>query len=198
MQNARTITMMGVPKGRYIDEEELMAIINVAIADKADKTDLEALAKKVETIIPSRVRNDSDTSRIDGAGNLYKAKFIKGGYYILTQGGYTFKLNYTGPASWPGSYGYEREDRGVALVYFSNDGSVVFSGTRVGPFDIVGANPENGDVLPDFSHGNSVLQFHPQASEFPSEPSDSFALVSRLDELAEKVDAANAALEEIA
>ena len=48
MQNARTITMMGVPKGRYIDEEELMAIINVAIADKADKEALDALSKKVE------------------------------------------------------------------------------------------------------------------------------------------------------
>ena len=107
-------------------------------------------------------------------------------------------MNYTGPASWPGSYGYEREDRRVALVYFSKDGSVVFSGTRLGPFDIVGANPEHGDVLPDFSHGNSVLQFHKQVSEFPDEPSDRFARMSSLNELAAKVDAANAALEEIA
>ena len=144
------------------------------------------------------MRNDTDTSRIDGAGNLYEAVFIKGGYYILNQGGYTFRLNYTGPASWPGSYGYEREDKKVSLVYFSTDGSVVFSGTRLGPFDIVGANPEHGDVLPDFSYGNSVLQFHKQVSEFPATPRDRFALASSLDRLAEKVDAANAALEEIA
>lgn len=198
MQNARTITMMGAPKGSYINEEELMAIINAAIADKADKTDLDALAKKVETVVPSRVRNDSDTSRIDGAGNLYEAKFIKGGYYIVTTGGVSSQLNYSGPGSWSGSYVYEREDKKVSLIYFSTDGSVTFSGTKLGPFDIVGANPENGDVLPDFSYGNSVLQFHKQVSEFPSEPSDRFALATSLDELAKKVDAANAALEDIA
>lgn len=161
-------------------------------SNKLGNVDSSEYARKTD--VPSRLKNDSDTVRIDGEGNIYNAAFIKGGYYILTQGNFTFRLNYTGPASWPGSYGYEREDRGVALVYFSNDGSVVFSGTRVGPFDIVGANPENGDVLPDFSYGNSVLQFHPQVTEFPKEPTDSFA---RESEVAKEVERAQAAEEQL-
>lgn len=148
----------------------------------------------LKTDVPSRLKNDSDTVRIDGEGNIYNAAFIKGGYYILTQGDFTFRLNYTGPASWPGSYGYEREDGRFTLVYFSKDGSVVFDGTKLGPFDIVGANPEHGDVLPDFSLGNSVLQFHPQVTEFPKEPTDSFA---RESEVAKEVERAQAAEEQL-
>ena len=51
--------------------------------------------------------------------------------------------------------------------------------------------------MPDFSYYNSELRFHPQVTEFPDEPSDQFARMSSLNELAAKVDAANAALEEI-
>lgn len=53
-------------------------------ADSAKLGGVDASEYARKTSIPSRLKNDSDTVRIDGEGNIYNAAFIKGGYYILT------------------------------------------------------------------------------------------------------------------
>lgn len=121
--------------------------------------------------VPSRVKNDGDTERIDGSGNVYEATFIEGGYYerkyALT--GAVDVYSYAGLVS--GQYKYETTS-GAYLKFNPQNGRVVSANWSVeGGSSYIGKNPTNGDEIPSFVRGDYSYVFHPQASEFPSNPS---------------------------
>ena len=119
-----------------------------------------------ESGVPSRVKNDDDTERIDGSGNVYVPTYVRGGKYLYrSASGASDSLSYIFFDN--GMYQYAGNVR-----YKPSTGEVTVNAFQVMTAE-TGLNPLNGDVLPSFTYSNATYTFVPQSS-YSTDPTDRF------------------------
>ena len=147
-------------------------------ADSAKLGGVDASEYARKTDVPSRLKNDTDTVRCDGEGNIYSIVDGAGGY--LTRGTEIFaKCAKNGD-----TFTWTSTTNASNTLAYSTSGLLTYGGRSVVKSELAGRDPLNGDSLGTFNFYNDVFT-HTPLGHTPTEsatPIDRFARESQVEE----------------
>lgn len=186
--SGRTATHYSIGYSETADAQLLRGTIEGKFTDEQKEELAETFAKKedIDGIVPSRVKNDDDTERIDGSGNVYTPTLVVGGYFTAsyTSSGVTYNKVRFSWSSYNSFYYYHvyRSPAGHEIRYTPSSGKLYINGTTYTVES--GVNPKTaGAVIPipdSLPSTFTYLSFTPQGNDYPLTASDRFARASEM------------------
>lgn len=167
--------------GVYEDDSYVYEFKRAYASFPVNPTDRLSFASQLDSLMPKRVSNDTDTSRIDGDGNVYGSDTILA-YYYCGDDIYAYDAANSGG----GDYAFTGPD-GQQIKYGS--GGAVFFNLRVVANTTANLNPLDGKtVLPDFTRDSKTYKFKATSYSISPTPTDRLARESQLAGYALKTD----------